>query len=77
MTLYMPWPCVRVSSRCSVETAERSKLVLAWKLLLTCPTLCYMEVLVPPKTRVGLLSFLSLPQTMDIENFASASRSSC
>jgi len=37
-------------------------------------TLCYKEIRVPPKIRAGLLRTLS--QTLDLENFATARRSS-
>ena len=38
---------VSVTCRCSIETAERIGLVLAWELRSTSPTLCCKEILVP------------------------------
>ena len=45
---------------------------LAWELHSTYPTLCYKEIHVPSKIRV--LSSGILLQTLDLENFATASR---
>ena len=47
--------CLSVSvchKLCSIETAGRINLVLAWRLLLTSPTLCFKEIQVPTKIRV-------------------------
>ena len=47
---------------------------LAWELHSTLPTLCFKEIQVSPKIRV--LPSGTLPQTLDLENFAMAYRSS-
>ena len=70
-TSYGPVP-VSVTSRCSIETAERLELVLAWELSSTYPTLCYNDIQVPPKTIISGTLLL----TLDLENFATAYRSS-
>ena len=65
---------VSVTSRYSVERVERIGLVLAWELLFTFPTLCSKEIQVPSKIR--LLPSGTLLQTLDVEDFATACRSS-
>jgi len=70
-TSYGPVP-VSVTSRCSIETAERLELVLAWELSSTYPTLCYHDIQVPPKT----ITSGTLLLTVDLENFATTYRSS-
>ena len=46
---------------------------LAWELHSTLPTLCFKEIKVSPKIRV--LPSGTLPQTLDLENFATMSQS--
>ena len=55
-----------VTCRSSAETAARIKLVF---------TLSFKEIWLPPKLRV--LSSGTLSQTLDLENFATPSRSRC
>ena len=43
-----------------------------WQDSFVWPVICYKEIRVPPKMRV--LPFGTLPQTLDLENFATASR---
>ena len=43
---------VSVTSQCSIKTAERIGLVLAWELPSTYPILCYKEIQVPSKMRL-------------------------
>ena len=40
MALYLGRACLSVTSRSSIETAERIKRVFAWVFPSTCPTLC-------------------------------------
>ena len=65
---------VSVTSPSSTKTAERIWLVLARELHSTYPTLCYKEIHVRLKIRV-LPSGIML-QTLDLQNFATAYRSS-
>jgi len=67
MALY-PSVSVSVTSRCSIETVERIVLVLAWELPSTYHTLCFQETQVLPSGTLFL--------TQDLENFATAYRSS-
>jgi len=64
---------VRVLSKRMNESI--SSWFLAWELPSTHPILCYKEILVPPKLKV--LSSGTLSQTLDLENFATASRWCC
>ena len=64
-----------LSTQAGIETTGRIELVLAWRLPSTYPTLCYKKIWVSQKT--GVLSFETLFQTPDLENFATASRSRC
>ena len=63
-------PSVRLSftSRYCIETVRRTELVYG-----TGPKLCYKEIRISPKIRV--LPCGTLPQTLDLENFATISRS--
>ena len=64
-----------VTSRCSVETAERIELVfLAGELPSTRPTLREKEIPFSPKIRALPSGILS--HTLELENFATAYRSS-
>ena len=72
------WPCVRLSvsvrlSQFGVVTKWMNKLgwFLAWEFLLTHPTLKFD---VPSKLRA--LPSSTLPQTLDLENFAAIGQSS-
>ena len=49
---------------------------LAWELHSTYPTLCYKEIHVPSKIGLRVLPSGILLQTLDLENFATAYRSS-
>jgi len=64
--------CLSVTSRCSVGRDGRSNLVLARGLLSTSPTLCFQEIQVSTKVRIGLVP----SGTPDLENFATAYGSS-
>jgi len=66
--------CLSVTSPCSVETDKRIGWFLARELPSTCPTVCFKEIQVPSKIRV--LPSVTLLQTLDLENFATAYRSS-
>ena len=50
------------------------QLLLAWRLPSTYPTLCCKEIRVTPK--ISVLPSGTLSQTLDVENFATVSRSS-
>jgi len=58
--------CLSVISRCSIETVERIELHL------TCTMLYCKKIWVPLKIR--LFPFGTLPQTLDLENFATIGR---
>ena len=62
--------CLSITSRCSIEKAERIRLVYG----VGDPTVCNKEIQVPSKIRV--LPFGTLLQTRDLENFATAYQSS-
>jgi len=58
------------TSRSSIETAERIELIFGTDASFGLhPTLCYKEIRVSPKTRVGLLLAGTLPQTRDFKIF--------
>jgi len=59
----------------SIKTDGRIELVFAWKLPSTYPTPCCQEIRVSAKIRALPSGILS--QTLDLENFATASRSCC
>ena len=59
---------------CLPHVGFLSKRFLAWEILSTYPTLCYKEIRVTSKIRA--LSSGTLLQTLDLENFATAYRSS-
>jgi len=65
--------CLRLSviSRCSIETTQPIRLVLIRELPSTYPTLCYKDIQVSSKIRV--LPSGTLLQTLDLQNFATAS----
>ena len=66
-------PCLCVSQVCVLlKRLNKSGCYLVWELPSTYPILCYKEIQVPSKIRV-LVTFL---QTLDLENFATAHRSS-
>ena len=65
---------VSVTSRSSVETAEGIEPVFARRFLSAYPTLHFEEIRISPKGRVLLSE--TLPQTLDLENFSTACRSS-
>jgi len=56
-------PSLSVTSRSTVEMHERVNLVLAWEFSSTYPTVCYNEILIPPKIRV--LPSGTFSQTLD------------
>jgi len=67
--------CLSVTSRCSVEMDGRIELVFGvYRLLSTYPSLCYKEIQV--STKINVLPSGTLSQIPDLENFASAYRSS-
>ena len=69
--------CVRLSQVGVLsKRMNESGWFLAWELHSTYPTLCYKEIHVLSKIRVGLLPSGILLQTSDLENFATAYRSS-
>jgi len=73
-----PSVCPSVTSRYYIETTGRvdeSREYLARRLPSTYSTLRYKEIWVSPKIRV--LPSVTLSQTPDLENFATASRSRC
>jgi len=55
---------------------NKSNCFVAWQLPFTYPTVCYKKIEVTAKIRVSLLSSWTISQTSDLENFASAYRSS-
>jgi len=61
------YPSLSVTSRSSVNTAERIELVSAWELSSTYPTLCYKRIRVCPN--ISTLSSGTLSRTLDLENF--------
>ena len=63
-----------VTSRYCIETMDESNWLLAWRLPSTCPTLCYKTW---GSAKIRSLPSGTLPQTPDLENFATASRSRC
>jgi len=69
-----PCLCPSAISRCSTETDGRIDLILAWRLLLTSPTLCCQEIQLSTKIRILLSGTFS--ETPDLKNFAKAYRSS-
>jgi len=66
-------PSVRPSVGIVSKRLDEPSLFLARRLPSTYPTPCYEEIRVPLKIRV--LSCGTLSQTLDLENFATASRS--
>jgi len=64
--------CLSVTSRCSIETAERIELALIRELRSTGPALCLKEILVYPKIRVLPSETLKiLPRHIDPPNMLS------
>jgi len=66
--------CLSVTSRCSIETVKRIGLFLAWELPSIYPTLSCKEIQISSKIEVLLSG--TLLQTLDLEIFATAYRSS-
>jgi len=65
--------CPYVTSRYCIETTGRIELIVGIGLPSTDPTLCYKEIWVSPIIRV--LPYWTLCQTLDLENFTTASQS--
>jgi len=65
-----------VTNRYCIETTGRIELVSAWRLSSTYPTLCHKEIY-EISQNLGTSIWDFVPQTPDLENFATASRSRC
>ena len=81
VSLYMLSSRDRLSAATSRIVSKRmdeyeSSWVLARKLYSTLYTLCCKEIRAPPKI-IRVLPSGTLPQTLDLENFAAANRSRC
>jgi len=63
-------------SVCHKSGLNESDWFLAWELPLTYPTLYYKEIRVSPKNKGTLIPSGTLLQTLDLENFSTAHRSS-
>ena len=73
-----PAVCLSATSRYCIETTGRFKLVLAWVLPSTCPMHYVISKFEsPPQKKTMVLPSGTSSQTLDLENFVTASRSCC